>query len=124
MGATEQRGGVVMKCCELTAGQLRVPVQILEKTRVPDGVGGSTETLNVVASTRAKWRHASMGERLQAQAVQASVMHRVYLRYNANIRPDMILRDDEGVDYNIRGVADIEKRKRWLELSIEEGVAT
>ncbi len=101
-----------------------MPVQILEKTRVPDGVGGSTETLSVVATTRAKWRHASMRERLQAQSVQASVMHRAYMRYNPNIRPDMILRDDEGVDYNIRGVADIEKRKRWLELSIEEGVAT
>ena len=111
-------------CCDITPGHLRVPVTIYEKQRTDDGAGGSVDTLVEVASARSKWKHSSMGERLHAQSVQAHVMHRVWMRYNPNIKADMILEDPDGARFNIRGVVDIERRRRWLELHVEEGVAT
>jgi len=110
-----------MKCCELAPGHLRVPVTIEAKVRVPDGAGGSVDEWQEVANVRTKWRHASMGERLQAMAVQARVMHTVWMRHNAAIEPEMRMIDPDGNMYNIRGVVDIEKRRRWLELTVEEG---
>lgn len=109
-----------MKCCDIIAGHLRVPVTIEGKTRVPDGYGGSTDEWQEVATPRTKWRHASMGERLQAMAVQSRVMHTVWMRYRSDIKPEMRMIDPDGAVYNIRGVVDVEKRRRFLELSVEE----
>lgn len=109
-----------MKCCELIPGHLRVKVAIQEKQTVPDGMGGQAIEWVTVMEPYTKWRHASMGERLQAMQVQANVMHRVWMRYSPTVKPAMRIVDPDGNVYNIRGVADIEKRRKWLELSAEE----
>lgn len=109
-----------MKCCELYAGMLRVKVQVQERQSVPDGAGGSAVTWVTVLEPYTAWKHATMRERLQAMQMQATVMHRVWLRYTPTIRPDMRIVDADGATYNIRGVTDIEKRRDWLELAVEE----
>lgn len=113
-----------MKCKDFYPGMLRVGVIVEQKQRVPDGAGGSTDQWGTIASMKTAWKAGSATERLKAMAVDSRVMHTVYARYNPAIRPDMRLKDEFGEVYNIRGVVDIEKRRRWMELTIEEGAAS
>lgn len=112
----------MVACCDIIPGQLIVPIEIQEEQSVPDGAGGHIKAWVTVWSGRTKWRHASMYERLQAMQLQAGVMHRVYARYSPIPKPNMRVWY-KGQPYQIRGVVDIEERHRWLELSVEEGVA-
>ena len=112
-----------MKCCELTAGELRTPIVIQEYTESPDGMGGVTKQWTDVLAVKSMWKHASMYERLQAMKLNAGVMHRVYIRYSSvpTAKHRIFYK---GKAYQIRGVVDIEERGRWLELAVEEGVPT
>lgn len=112
-----------MRCCELSAGQLRTLIEIQAYTATPDGRGGMTQTWETVLTTSSRWRHASMYERLQAMKLNAGVMHRVYMRFSDVPTPKHRLVKD-GEAFQIRGVVDLEERGRWLELSVEEGVPT
>lgn len=112
-----------MNCCDLTAGMLRTPIEIQEYKDTDDGLGGRTKQWCTVLSPRTHWKHASMYERLQAMQLNAGVMHRVYMRYSAVPTAKHRIWY-KGQAYQIRGVVDIEERRRWLELSVEEGVAT
>jgi len=112
----------MVACCDITPGDLRVPIEIQEEQLTSDGAGGQTKTWVTVWRGRTKWKHGSVYERLQAMQLQAGVLHRVYARYSPIPRPDMRVLY-KGKAYQIRGVVDIEERHRWLELTVEEGVA-
>lgn len=112
-----------MKCCDLSAGQLRTLVQIQAYVPAPDGRGGMTQQWVTVLEARAAFRAASTWERLQAMKINAGAIHRIYMRYSDIPTPKHRLVKD-GEPFQIRGVVDLEQRGRWLELAIEEGVPT
>lgn len=112
-----------MKCCEFSASTFRVPIEIQEYQDTPDAGGGRVKAWVTVLRPMTSWKHGSMYERLQAMQLQAGVMHRVYMRYSTvPTAKHRILY--KGQAYQIRGVVDVEERRRYLELSVEEGVGT
>lgn len=112
-----------MKCCDLHAGALREPITIQRKVSVSDGMGGQAISWTDLATVRAHVKPLSGREALQAMQLQASITHRVYMRYRADLTAaDRLLM--RGQPLQIRAVLNLEMRDRWLELSCDAGVAT
>lgn len=112
-----------MKCCELNAGKLRHLVAIQKIAKTSDGAGGWTSTWTDHLMIRAFLNPLSGNERLQADRLESTVVARCFTRY----RPDIEAKQRlvfEGKAYQIRSVIDLESRKRWLQLDLEQGVAT
>jgi len=113
-----------MKCCDITAGMMRHNAAIQQYTDVADGGGGSARTWsNVIASQLGFLKPISGNERLHADQLEAVVTHKFLTRYTATIVPKMRLVYG-GRNFNIRAVINIEERNRFLELHLQEGVAT
>lgn len=112
-----------MRCCELNAGALREPITIQRKVSVSDGMGGQAISWIDIASVRAHVKPLSGREALQAMQLQASITHRVYIRYRADLLPsDRLLM--RGQPLHIRAILNMEMRNQWLEVSADSGVAT
>lgn len=112
-----------MKCCDVTPGKLRNLITIEREQSVSDGAGGSTITWSTVATPRAFIKPMSGGERLQAMRLEATVTHRIFIRY----RSDLLASDRinyKGRLMQIRALINLEERDRWLEIYADEGVAT
>ncbi|HSH26646.1 MAG TPA: phage head closure protein [Wenzhouxiangella sp.] len=112
-----------MQCCQITAGKLRHTITIEREQSVSDGAGGSYLTWATVATPRAYIKPMSGGERLQAMRLEATVTHRIFIRY----RDDLLTSDR--INFNgrlmqIRALINLEERDRWLEIYADEGVAT
>lgn len=112
-----------MKCCDITAGMLREPVTVQRQVSVSDGMGGQAIQWIDLYTTRADVRPLSGREAVQAMQLQASITHRVYMRYMADITAAdrLVIR---GNPLQIRAIINVELRNRWLELSCDAGVAT
>jgi SPP1 family predicted phage head-tail adaptor len=114
-----------MKCCEVTAGMLRTPVEFQRKTREPDGAGGWLDTWGTIpGAAQLAWEKSLSGsERLLASRLDATTTGRIVVRYFAGLTGnDRVL--IEGRPHNIKFVNDVERRKRWLEIDVAGGVAT
>ena len=112
-----------MRCCEITAGMLREPVTIQRQVSVSDGMGGQAIQWIDLATIRAQVVPLSGREAVQAMQLQASVTHRVMMRYRSDLTPaDRLL--IRGNPLQIRAIINIEMRDRWLELACDAGVAT
>ena len=112
-----------MKCCEITAGMLREPLTIQRKVAVSDGMGGQAIQWIDLATIKAQVVPLSGREAVQAMQLQASITHRVYMRYRADLTPaDRIVM--RGQPLQIRAIINVEMRNRWLELACDAGVAT
>lgn len=111
-----------MKCCELTAGMLREPLTIQRKVAVSDGIGGQTVTWLTIGSIRGYVKPLSGREALQAMQMQASITHRIYARYRADMTPAdrLVMR---GQPLQVRAVINVEMKNRWLEIACDSGVA-
>ena len=112
-----------MKCCELNAGALREPITIQRKVSVSDGMGGQAIQWIDLATVRAHVKPLSGREALQAMQLQASITHRIYMRYRADLLPSdrLVMR---GQPLQIRAILNMEMRNQWLEVSADQGVAT
>lgn len=112
-----------MKCCDITAGMLREPVTVQRKISASDGMGGQVVQWMDLFTTRAQVVPLSGREAVQAMQLQASVTHRVMMRYRSDIGPAdrLVIR---GNPLQIRAIINIEMRDRWLELACDAGVAT
>ena len=112
-----------MKCCDLHAGSLREPITIQRKVSVSDGMGGQAISWIDLATVRAHVKPLSGREALQAMQLQASITHRVYIRYRADLLPSdrLVMR---GQPLQIRAILNMEMRNQWLEVSADSGVAT
>ena len=112
-----------MKCCDLIPGKLRHQITIEREQSASDGAGGSTITWDAVASPRAFIKPMSGGERLQAMRLEATVTHRIFIRY----RSDLLTSDRvnyKGRLMQIRALINLEERNRWLEIYADEGEVT
>ena len=112
-----------MNCCDLTAGKLREPLTIQRKLAVSDGMGGESIQWITLATIRGDVRPLSGREAVQAMQLQASLTHRIYIRYRADLTPAdrLVMR---GQPLQIRAIVNVEMRNRWLELACDSVVAT
>lgn len=112
-----------MNCCDMSAGKLREPITIQRKQTASDGMGGQALQWVDLFATRADVRPVSGREAVQAMQLQASITHRIYIRYRADLTAaDRIML--RGQPLQIRAIINIEMRNRWLELACDQGVAT
>ena len=70
-------------------GELNQRVRILAQTRDPDGVGGYSESWNVVATLWADVESRAGNNVYAADALQSRVQHRVTIRRNAAVSVGM-----------------------------------
>ena len=112
-----------MKCCDLHAGKLRHTIELERFESVPDGAGGWTQDWVSQGTLRAMMQPVSGRERMEYERIQATVSYRCVIRFRDDIRAsDRVLYN--GKAYAIRYFFDIEERRKWLEMALEEGVAT
>ena len=117
---------MAVKCCDITAGQLRHTVVIQAEGPTTDAGGGQTDpwaSPATVATVRAKIEPLTGFERLRALQLEASVSHKITIRYRGGLTAKHRLKFGARV-MNIRSVIDIEERHKWLEILAEQGVAT
>jgi len=102
---------------------LREPLTIQRKLAVSDGMGGQAIQWIDLTTVRAHVKPLSGREAVQAMQLQASITHRIYMRYRADLTPAdrLVMR---GQPLQIRSVINVEMRNRWLELACDAGVAT
>jgi len=111
-----------MKCCDLHAGMLKHSVTIKSKGLTADGIGGGAVTWSTVATCRANVSPISAGEAYRFGQLNATVTHKVLIRYRTGITAAMSVVFGSRY-FQIRGIKNIEESSRWLELACEEGVA-
>jgi SPP1 family predicted phage head-tail adaptor len=102
---------------------LREPLTIQRQVSVSDGMGGQAIQWIDLATIRAQVVPLSGSEVVQAMQLQASITHRIYMRYRADLTPaDRIVM--RGQPLQVRAIINVEMRNRWLELACDQGVAT
>lgn len=108
----------------MTAGQLREMVDIERLSPQSDGMGGQATSWTVIATFAAAVKPLSGREVVRGMQIEASVTHRVIMRYTALVQPGdrLVLRTGQAL--NIRAVINVEMRDRWLEIMCDSGVAT
>ena len=112
----------------IPSAQLRHRLTIQQEVHTSDGAGGHTRSWQTVADVWAQIVPLGSGanhigrEKWIAEQLQSEVTHRVWMRYRADVRPDMRLRFENRV-FNIRYVINSEEKDAMLSLLVQEGVA-
>ena len=112
-----------MQCCKYTPGMLRQTVTIQRKQTAPDGAGGFSVDWVDLHTVKAHMRSTSGTERYSADRLQATVRIRMICRFIEDINEaDRVV--FRGKAHQIRYIDNVEYRNRWLEIDLDEGVAT
>lgn len=112
-----------MKCCDITAGKLKNRIELQELVITEDGAGGNTRTWKTVQKVWAYLYQTSGSERYQNDRLTAIANFRATIRYKDNVSPvNRIL--FQGKAYQIRSVDNLEFANKFLDLTLESGVAT
>jgi SPP1 family predicted phage head-tail adaptor len=112
-----------LKCCDLSAGTLREPLTFQRRQTLADGMGGTAIDWVDLFHTKADVRPLTGREAMTGMQREASVSHRIFIRYREDILPsDRIIMRTKPMQ--IIAIINIEMRNRWLELQCLEGVAT
>jgi SPP1 family predicted phage head-tail adaptor len=113
-----------MQCCNLSPGKLRHVVQLESQSGTADGGGGIAITWPAYATgVSALLKPANGTERRFADRLEANITHVAWIRYRTDVQAKHRLLY-AGRTMQIRAVLNLEERNRWLELHLEEGVAT
>lgn len=104
------------------AGDLRERVAIEQVSTSRDAVGGIVETWSGIAEVWARVMPMSQRESWYRQQMNASAAWKIHMRWRPDVTTKHRVRWDSRT-FEIRGVANPDERKRWLELSAEEIVA-
>lgn len=108
-------------------GTLRHRVVFQKPVDISDGQGGFTRSWQDVIEMWAEIRPTSARERWFSQQVQMTVTHKVTIRYNSVLKPDLVssLRISyKGRIFQIHGIRLLDERRFWQELDCEENVGT
>lgn len=112
------------KCDTITAGMLSELISIERAANTPDGTGGFTEVWGQIpdAPTRAYVKASSGSERWASGRTEAVSKYKATVRYFDGLfeTDSVIIRQRR---YNIRFVDNLEMQNRWLELTLDLGVA-
>lgn len=108
------------------AGALRQRVTFQTETEMPDGGGGYERGWSDVITVWGSLQPERGRERLQADRLQASLGGVLRVRSSTETRAiteaHRVLID--GVPYQIRSIANPDQKNRYLEMTVERGVAT
>lgn len=113
----------------MQAGELRERIGFYRRVDIDDGAGNIQSGFAEAPffQAQANVRPKLGGESVQAGRLAGSNLVNITVRYSSNaalVTTDWRARDERsGVIYNIRSIIDPDKRKRWLEMLCEEGVA-
>lgn len=119
----------MVECCTITNSQLRVPVTLERRVRTPDGQGGWDETwvADPPGGVRAKVQNLSGTERWEAQRTESTNIMNLFIRFRGNAQGSSYWNASEtravirGRYYNVLAIQDLEMKKKWLRLLIQEG---
>lgn len=111
-----------------TASRLRHLLTLQQEVKVADGAGGYTRSWQNIADIWAEISQLSSRviygeEKLFAGHIQASVSHKITIRYRNGLSTAMRLLFENRV-FNIRAVSFAKENDELVELLVEEGVAT
>lgn len=111
-----------MKCCDMRAGMLRVPVLFEAPTNTANGTGGYTEVWATVsgAPTYAHVEEVSGDEVFNSDRVEATHRLKIVCRYSAAVNEKQRV-TVRGKIYNIRNVRNMEFRDKWLSIMVDGG---
>lgn len=101
------------------AGDLRHRIAIERPERTSDGAGGSTTEWMTVAEVWAAIWSRSADEDFTLDRVAGTATHDVWIRYRADVQPDMRIRFGTRL-FDILGAIDVEDRGAWLKCPVEE----
>lgn len=102
------------------AGALRERIEVLEEITAGDGMGGQTVAWDVKFTLAARIKPVSGDEKMHGQQVQATMRHRVVIRYRSGVDTVQRIRWGTRV-FNILAVTNPDERRKYLELLCEEG---
>lgn len=103
----------------IDAGKLNKRISIKSLTRTADGIGGFSESWALVASVWASIMPVSTREKMQYQAIQNLITHRVIIRYRESINQDDRIYFGSRV-LRIAGIRNLAEQNELLELVCEE----
>lgn len=101
-------------------GELRHRLTLQQPVRTADGGGGAGVVWADLADLWGSVEPLSGRETPAAERAQATVSHRIRLRYRTDVAPAMRFRLGARL-FNIRSVIDEGERRRWLVCLCEEG---
>lgn len=102
--------------------RLRNRVALEQPADVADGAGGYTRSYTTIATVWAEILPMNGQEKLDAQKLQSSLMHRITIRYRTDVNATWRVRYGTRL-FNIRAVMNNEERNGSLIMIAEEGVA-
>jgi len=94
-------------------------ISIQQKAKVKDSVGSWSETWSEVIKTRAAIWPVSAGEQVKNQQVENQITHKVRIRYQAGIIPEMHIVYNSRV-FEIISIINVQEENRWLDLICTE----
>lgn len=103
----------------VSAGDLRHRIRIEQAVRTPDGGGGAEVTWQLVAQVWAAIWPRTSSEQLQSDRVAGIATHDIWIRYRPDVVPQMRFVSGNRT-FDIRGVLDIDERRRWLKCVSQE----
>lgn len=102
-----------------TIGAMRHRLVLETPLDTPDGAGGAARVWDTVATVWAGLRPISAGERVDADAEEHAVTHRVLIRWRDDVTAGDRFRLGARI-FEIRALADPEERQRFLQIDVEE----
>jgi SPP1 family predicted phage head-tail adaptor len=123
----------MVKCCDISSGDLSERVTIERNTPTADGEGGFTDTwaADPAGGVWAKVRAVGGSERFFADRLQPGNRYRFVIRFRgqaSNPGAPYYSADDRivynGREYGIESVVDVENRRRFLEIVAMENKAS
>lgn len=105
----------------MRAGQLRHLITIEDATESQDEYGEPDLTWSMYTTAWAKVEPLSSRETVEARSVYQERTHRITMRHQDGITPNMRVNWD-GRLFDIEGVRNVEERNRMLELNVKEVV--
>ena len=105
-----------MKC-----HKLRQVIEVQEKTESLDANGTRTFTWAKKLKVRAQVKALSGSQRLQSDRLENPISYKMIIRFNEVKPSDRVFY--KGRYFNIIHIIDIDEQRRYLELSLDSGVA-
>lgn len=108
------------------AGALRDRVSFQEEQNVSDGAGGNVTTWPTQFTVWGGFRPERGAERLQAGRLEGAVAGTLRVRSSSDTRTVTTewRVEIDGIAYQIRSITNPDRRNRFLEMTVESGVAT
>lgn len=119
----------MVECCTITQADLRVRVYPQRRVRTSDGMGGWEESWvgNPESGILAKVQNLSGTERWEGQRTESTNIFNLFVRFRGDSQGAPYWQAGEtrfiirGRQYNLLAVQDLEMKKKWLRLLVQEG---